>query len=125
MYQTLLLDISGSLATITLNRPEKRNAISTQMMAELQTALDQIEKSHARVAILTGNGKAFCAGMDLDMLACIAKQSPAANQDESRRIAKLFRRSWRFPRPLIAAVNGAAFVGGWGIGTLWDFTIAL
>ena len=53
MYQTLLLDISGSLATITLNRPEKRNAISTQMMAELQTALDEIERSHARVGILT------------------------------------------------------------------------
>ena len=47
MYSTLLLDISGNLATITLNRPEKRNAISTQMMAELQTALDEIERSHA------------------------------------------------------------------------------
>src|SRR5947208_1654094 len=125
MYTTLLLDIAGNLATITLNRPEKRNAISTQMMAELQTALDQIEKSHARVAILTGNGKAFCAGMDLDMLACIAKQSPAENQEDSRRIAKLFRRIWSFPRPLIAAVNGAAFAGGCGIATLCDFTLAV
>ncbi len=92
MYQTLLLEISGNVATITLNRPEKRNAISTPMMAELQTALDEIEKSHARVGILTGAGKAFCAGMDLDMLAAIAKQSPAENQEDSRRIAKLFRR---------------------------------
>src|SRR5467141_1968475 len=91
MYSTLLLEIAGNLATITLNRPEKRNAISTQMMAELQTALDQIEKSHARVAIVTGSGKAFCAGMDLDMLAAIAKQSPAENQEDSRRIAKMFR----------------------------------
>src|SRR5437899_1438403 len=103
MFSTLLLEITGNLATITLNRPEKRNAISTQMMAELQTALDQIEKSHARVAVLTGNGKAFCAGMDLDMLAAIAKQSPAENQEDSRRIAKMFRRIWSFPRPLIAA----------------------
>src|SRR5438445_639596 len=107
MYSTLLLEIAGNLATITLNRPDKRNAISTQMMAELQTALDQIEKSHARVAILTGNGKAFCAGMDLDMLACIAKQSPAENQEDSRRIAKMFRRIWSFPRPLIAVVKCA------------------
>src|SRR2546429_9846556 len=99
MYSTLLLDISGSLATITLNRPEKRNAISTQMMAELQTALDEIERGHARVGILTGAGTAFCAGMDLDMLAAIAKQSPAENQEDSRRIAKLFRRIWSFPRP--------------------------
>src|SRR2546430_3024497 len=125
MYSTLLLDISGSLATITLNRPEKRNAISTQMMAELQTALDEIERGHARVGILTGAGTAFCAGMDLDMLAAIAKQSPAENQEDSRRIAKLFRRIWSFPRPLIGAVNGAAFAGGCGIATLCDFTLAV
>ncbi len=125
MYSTLLLEITGNLATITLNRPEKRNAISTQMMAELQTALDQIEKSHARVAIVTGSGKAFCAGMDLDMLAAIAKQSPAENQEDSRRIAKMFRRIWSYPRPLIAAVNGAAYAGGCGIATLCDFTLAV
>src|SRR5437016_7869586 len=125
MYSTLLLEISGSLATITLNRPEKRNAISTQMMAELQTALDEIEKSHARVGIITGAGKAFCAGMDLDMLAAIAKQSPAENQEDSRRIAKLFRRIWSYPRPLIGAVNGAAYAGGCGLATLCDFTLAV
>jgi methylglutaconyl-CoA hydratase len=125
MYSTLLLDISGNLATITLNRPEKRNAISTQMMAELQTALDEIERSHVRVAILTGAGKAFCAGMDLEMLATIAKQSPAENHEDSRRIAKLFRRIWSFPRPLIAAVNGAAYAGGCGLATLCDFTLAV
>ncbi len=125
MYQTLLLDITGNLATLTLNRPEKRNAISTQMMAELQTALDQIEKSHARVVIVTGAGKAFCAGMDLDLLAAIAKQSPAENQEDSRRIAKMFRRIWSFPRPLIAAVNGAAYAGGCGVATLCDFTLAV
>src|SRR2546423_3489439 len=125
MYSTLLLEISGSLATITLNRPEKRNAISTQMMAELQTALDEIEEAHARVGIITGSGKAFCAGMDLDMLAAIAKQSPAENQEDSRRIGKLFRRIWSFPRPLIRAINGAAYAGGCGIATLCDFTIAV
>ena len=86
MYSTLLLDITGNLATLTLNRPEKRNAISTQMMAELQTALDHIEKSHARVAIVTGSGKAFSAGMDLDMLAAIAQQSPAENQEGSPKV---------------------------------------
>src|SRR6266849_3399200 len=124
MYQTLLLDITGNLATLTLNRPEKRNAISTQMMAELLTALDQIEKSHARVIIVTGSGKAFCAGMDLEMLAAIAKQSPAENQEDSRRIAKMFRRIWSYPRPMIAAVNGPAYAGGCGIATLCDFTLA-
>jgi methylglutaconyl-CoA hydratase len=125
MYSTLLLDIAGHVATITLNRPDKRNAISATMIAELQTALDAIEKTHARVVILTGAGKAFCAGMDLDMLAAIAQQSPAENQEDSRRMAKMFRRIWSFPRPLISAVNGAALAGGCGIATLCDFTLAV
>lgn len=125
MYETLLLDTTGQIATITLNRPDKRNAISTQMIADLQSALDEIERSHARVGLITGAGKAFCAGMDLDMLADIAKQSPAENQEDSRRIARMFRRIWSFTKPLIAAVNGAALAGGCGIATLCDFTLAV
>jgi methylglutaconyl-CoA hydratase len=126
MYSTLLLEFSDAVAKITLNRPDKRNAVTTAMIADLQTALDAIEKNHAtRVAIVTGAGKAFCAGMDLEMLAAIAKQSPAENQEDSRRIAKMLRRIWSFPRPLIAAVNGAAYAGGCGIATLCDFTLAV
>lgn len=125
MFSTLILDIAGQIATITLNRPEKRNAMSATMIAEIQTALDEIEKSHARVGILTGAGKAFCSGMDLEMLATIAQQSPAENQEDSRRVAKMFRRIWSFPRPLIAAVNGAALAGGCGVATLCDFTLAV
>ena len=125
MYSTLILDIAGQIAAITLNRPDKRNAMSAAMIAELQTSLDEIEKSHVRVVILTGAGKAFCAGMDLEMLAAIAQQSPAENQEDSRRMAKMFRRIWSFPRPLIAAVNGAALAGGCGIATLCDFTLAV
>src|SRR6266850_1998228 len=124
MFSTLLLDISGNLATLTLNRPDRRNAISAVMISELQSAFDEIEKSHARVGILTGNGKAFSAGMDLEMLAAIAKQSPSENQEDSRRMAKMFRRIWSFSKPLIAAVNGAALAGGCGIATLCDFTLA-
>jgi methylglutaconyl-CoA hydratase len=124
MYSTLLLEFNGEIATLTLNRPDKRNAVTTPMIAEILTALDVIEKSHTRVVILTGAGKAFCAGMDLEMLAAIAKQSPAENQEDSRRIAKMLRRIWSFPRPLIAAVNGAAYAGGCGIATLCDFTLA-
>src|SRR5437763_317198 len=125
MYPTLLLDMAGEIGHITLNRPDKRNAISAAMIADLQTALDEIENSHARVVILTGAGKAFCSGMDLEMLAAIAQQSAAENQEDSRRLAKLFRRIWSFPRPLIAAVNGAARAGGCGIATLCDFTLAV
>ena len=125
MYSTLILDIAGEIAHITLNRPDKRNAMSAAMIAELQTALDEIEKSHARVGIVTGAGRAFCSGMDLEMLGAIAQQTPAENQEDSRRMAKMFRRIWSFPRPLIAAVNGAALAGGCGIATLCDFTLSV
>src|SRR6516162_5287234 len=125
MYSTLLLEYGTERATLTLNRPDKRNAVTPQMIAELQTALDEIERKRIRVVIMTGAGTAFCAGMDLDMLQTIARQSPQENQDDSRRIAKLFRRIWSFPRPIIAAVNGHALAGGCGIATLCDFTLAV
>ena len=125
MYETLILEFSGELAKLTLNRPDKLNAISSKMLSEMQSALDAIEKSHARVAIVTGAGKAFCAGMDLEMLSAIADQSAAENMEDSRRMARMFRRIWSFSKPLIAAVNGAALAGGCGIATLCDFTIAV
>ena len=125
MYETLTLELSGQLATLTLNRPGKRNAISSRMISELQSALDQIEHGHTRVAIITGAGKSFCAGMDLEMLSAIATQSAAENMDDSRRMARMFRRVWSFSKPLIAAVNGAALAGGCGIATLCDFTLAV
>src|SRR5260370_24269475 len=125
MYSTLLLDYNKECATITLNRPDKRNAINPPMIAELQSALDEIEKKKVRVVIMAASGSVFCAGMDLEMLSAIGKQSPQENQDDSRRIAKLFRRILSFPRPIIAAVNGHALAGGCGIATLCDFTLSV
>jgi methylglutaconyl-CoA hydratase len=124
-FETLLLDATEHLSTITLNRPEKRNAITTQMIADLQSALDAIEKTNTRVVIITGTGKAFCAGIDLALLHAIAQQTPAENQDDSRRIAKMFRKIWSYSRPMIAAVNGHALAGGCGIATLCDFTLSV
>jgi methylglutaconyl-CoA hydratase len=124
-YNTLTLNTEEEIATITLNRPEKRNAISTEMIEELLAALDQAEASPARVAILTGAGKAFCSGMDLEELARIAKQSAEQHLEDSRQMARMFRRLWSFGKPLIAAVNGPAIAGGCGIATLCDFTLAV
>jgi methylglutaconyl-CoA hydratase len=95
------------------------------MIADLQSALDAIEKTNTRVVIITGMGKAFCAGIDLELLQAIAQQTPAENQDDSRRIAKMFRKIWSYSRPLIAAVNGHALAGGCGIATLCDFTLSV
>lgn len=123
-YDTVKLEATGEVATITLNRPDKRNAISTRMIDDLLAALDHIEAGPARVAIITGAGKAFCAGMDLEGLRSLAAQSPQENLEDSRRMAKLFYRIYSFPKPLISAVNGAAIAGGCGIATLVDFTLA-
>jgi len=124
-YTTLLLEHEGPSAKITFNRPDKRNAISTKMICDLLTALDELEKDRTRVVIMTGAGSAFCAGMDLEMLSAIGQQSAQENQEDSRRMARMFRRIWSFPKPLIAAVNGHALAGGCGIATLCDFTIAV
>jgi methylglutaconyl-CoA hydratase len=122
---TLQLSYFGEIATITLNRPEKRNAISAEMIAELLSAFDEVEASPGRVLILTGAGKAFCSGMDLDALKSLSTQSPAQHLEDARTLARLCRRLWSFPKPTIAAVNGHAIAGGCGLATLCDFTIAV
>jgi methylglutaconyl-CoA hydratase len=124
-YQTLTYQCDGQVATIALTVPEKRNAISERMIADLLGALDQAEKERVRVVILTGSGKAFCAGMDLEELRHIAHQPQYANLENARRISRLFYRLYSFPKPIVAAVNGAAIAGGSGIATLADFTLAV
>lgn len=123
-YTTLQLEFSSEIATITLNRPDKRNAISAAMIADLMAAFAEAESNPARVLILTGAGKAFCAGMDLEALKATATQSPTEHLEDSRRTSRLYRRIWSFPKPTIAAVNGPAIAGGCGLATLCDFTIA-
>lgn len=123
-YTTLQLETEGGTARVTLDRAEKRNAISPVMIDELLAALDAVEAGPCSSAILTGAGKAFCAGMDLDALRALASQSPEQDIEDSRRIARLFLRLYRFPKPLIAAVNGPAIAGGCGIATFCDFTLA-
>src|SRR4249920_891235 len=124
-YTTLLLEDHGHITRVTFNRPDKRNAISSKMICELLAAFDEIEKTKTRVVVITGSGPAFCAGMDLEMLSALAQQTPQENQEDSRRMARMFRRIWSFPKPLIAAVNGHALAGGCGIATLCDFTLAV
>jgi methylglutaconyl-CoA hydratase len=123
-YTTLKLESAGGIATVTLNRPEKRNAISPDMVHDLLAAFDEIESGAARVVIITGSGKAFCAGMDLEGLRALAGQSPREHLEDSRRMAEMFFRIYSFPKPVISAVNGAAIAGGCGIATLADFTLA-
>jgi methylglutaconyl-CoA hydratase len=124
-FHTLELAIDAQIAIVTLNRPEKRNALSFEMIGEFLAALNEIEKSAAQVLIVTGAGKAFCAGMDLDELRSLTGKSPDENLADSWRMAELFRRLYEFPKPTIAAVNGAAIAGGTGLATMCDFTLAI
>src|SRR5207237_8520861 len=103
----------------------KRNTLSVEMIREFLSALDEIEKSGALVVIFTGAGQAFCAGMDLEELKSLTGKSPAENLEDSKRIAQLFLRLYDFPKPTIAAVNGAAIAGGTDLATVCDFTLAV
>jgi methylglutaconyl-CoA hydratase len=124
-YRTLELKIDAGLATVTLNRPDKRNAISYELIEDLLAALDEVAKSPALVLILTGAGKAFCSGMDLDNLKALTGRSPEHSLKDSETMARLFRSLYDFFKPTIAAVNGPAIAGGCGLATLCDFTLAV
>jgi methylglutaconyl-CoA hydratase len=118
----LRVDYDGAIATITFTRPEKRNAISYATMSELSSSLSALASDAAvRVVILTGEGKAFCAGMDLEML----QAAETTRSEDARKMAAMFLGVYRFPKPIIAAVNGAAIAGGCGLATLCDFTVAV
>ena len=124
-YKTVLYSESNGIATITLNRPDKRNAISYELIDDLIAALKQAALSQSHILILTGAGSAFCAGMDLDNLKGLLGRTPEQNLEDSQTMAGLFRALYDFPKPSIAAVNGAAIAGGTGLATLCDFTLAV
>jgi methylglutaconyl-CoA hydratase len=124
-YKTIQLAYDSGVAIITLNRPDKRNAISFELIDDLLRALKEVETSDAIVLILTGAGKAFSSGMDLDNLKELIGRSPEQNLKDSETMVRLFRTLYEFPKVTIAAVNGAAIAGGTGLALLCDFTLAV
>jgi methylglutaconyl-CoA hydratase len=124
-YHTVQLAYEDRVATLTLNRPEKRNAISFELIDDVVRALDEVAKSDAIVLIVTGAGKAFCSGMDLDNLKALLGRTPEQNLQDSQTMVQLFRSLYEFPKVTIAAVNGPAIAGGTGLALLCDFTLAV
>jgi methylglutaconyl-CoA hydratase len=124
-YNTVLYSEAQGIATITLNRPDKRNAISYELIDDLIAALKQAAGSPAQIVILTGAGSAFCSGMDMENLKQITGRTNEQNIQDSETMASLFRTLYDFPKPTIAAVNGPAIAGGTGLATLCDFTLAV
>src|SRR5579863_1671583 len=124
-YKTIQLAYDSGVATITLNRPDKRNAISFELIDDLLGALKEVESSDAIVLIVTGAGKAFCSGMDLENLKALLGRTPEQNVEDSQKMVRLFRSLYEFPKVTIAAVNGPAIAGGTGLALLCDFTLAV
>lgn len=124
-YSTIQLAFDSGIATLTLNRPDRRNAISYELIDDLLRALEEVKASAARILIITGAGKAFCSGMDLENLKGLLGRTPEQNLEDSRTMASLFRGLYEFPKPTIAAVNGPAIAGGTGLALLCDFTLAV
>lgn len=118
----------GSAAVITMQRPEKRNALSRSMVTSLSEAMTHAEADpRARVIVLTGSGPVFCAGMDLDEL----KKSlhTAENSDrvwhDAQKLSSLYNQIYRLSKPTIAVVNGAAVAGGAGLMTVCDLAVSV
>ncbi len=124
-YTTLLLHIHESTATITLNRPEKRNALSPALLNELRAALHTVQyHDDVKVVVLCAEGKTFCAGIDLAYLQEISQFSTLDNLADSRRLAETLHTLYTFPKPIVAKVRGAAIAGGCGIISVCDAVIA-
>ena len=115
----------SGIARITLNRPEKRNALDGEMIAGLRRALgESAHDDSIRITILTGAGQDFCAGADLTALQQLQDAGAIENLADARRLADLFLDMRSHPRPIVALVRGRALAGGCGIATAADIVLA-
>ena len=125
MSEVLLRERQGAVLALTLNRPEKRNALNLAMVDALHAALDMVDLDpEVRVVVIRGAGKDFCAGADLDELLASASRSPDENERDALRLGTLLVRIRRCPRPVVALVQGRALAGGAGVATACDLVIA-
>jgi methylglutaconyl-CoA hydratase len=125
MYRKILYELRDGVARITLNRPDKRNALDGEIVVELKAAFSASASDDAcRVVLLTGAGTDFCSGADLANLEKTAQNNVLDNMADARSTADLFLMMRNHPRPVIAAVQGRALAGGCGIATACDIILA-
>ena len=121
----LATHLDAGILTLTLDRPEKRNALSSALIEELRAAVARAENDAAvRVVVLKGAGKDFCAGADLEELLASADQDPAENEQSALKLGHLFVTLRQLPKPVVAVVQGRALAGGCGLATACDFVLA-
>ena len=125
MSEKVLYAVHESIARITVNRPEKRNALDSEMIAGIRHALAQAGQDAAvRIVVLTGVGQDFCAGADLGALQRLQDAGAMENLADARRLADLFLEMRQHPRPIVATVRGRALAGGCGVATAADIVLA-
>jgi methylglutaconyl-CoA hydratase len=118
-------EVKNSTAVITLNRPEKRNALNSDLVNAIKDKITAAESDESvKSIIITGEGKSFCAGADLEYLNTIKDYSAIKNEKDSVSLAEMFLKIYNCSKPTIAAVNGAAIAGGCGLASVCDFIIA-
>jgi methylglutaconyl-CoA hydratase len=125
-YQSLDIAIADTVATVTLNRPEVRNAFNEAAIAELAIAFDELGRNDiVRAIVLAANGPAFCAGADLNWMKKMATYSDAENQADAMRLADMLRTIYLCPKPVVAKVQGDCYAGGMGLAAACDIVVAL
>ena len=123
--EVVLYSVEGSVARVTLNRPEKRNALNDAVIGGIKKGLRQAgADKNVRVVVIAGAGKDFCSGADLSALQKIAGASVAENSEDARSLLELFLLIRALQVPVVAAVMGRALAGGCGLATACDLVLA-
>ena len=121
----LLTSLESGVLSLTLNRPEKRNALNAELIGALHQAFERADLDAAvRVVLFRGAGKDFCAGADLDELLASANQTINENERAALQLGSLFERIRTLPKPVLAMVQGRALAGGAGLATACDLVLA-
>ena len=125
-YKSLLVKVEQPVATVTLNRPEIRNAFNDEMIAELTDAFNTLGTDDSvRVIVLAAAGKAFCAGADLNWMRAMADYSYEENLADADKLAQMLKTIYECPKPTVAAIQGDVYAGGMGLVAVCDVAIAV
>jgi methylglutaconyl-CoA hydratase len=125
-YESLDIAIDGKVATVTLNRPDVRNAFNETTIAELALAFDELGRSDTvRAIVLAANGPAFCAGADLNWMKKMAGYSDAENLADAAKLADMLRTIYLCQKPVVAKIQGDCYAGGTGLVAACDIAVSV
>lgn len=125
IYETIRVELDKSVARVTLNRPDVRNAFNDVMIRELRAAFASLrEQESLRAVVLTGEGQSFCAGADLNWMKKVVDYTYDESYEDSMNLARLMREIYDFEMPVVGRINGAAIGGGTGLVAVCDIAIA-